>query len=144
MYRAQSRHSKDLSISRLGAAVVPRSLDGSPPASQLVYRIASKVRGALVPLPLVGSYFDFIPARLGYNAALDNAVPCLCTIYSDNSDVSAFSRGRDIHRRYIRALRSLRVCLYDGETSMQAETLCASILMQLCEVSDGQVTCVEE
>ena len=113
---------------------VPRCLDTNPLGSALVFSLDSKVKETLIPLRLVGSFFEFIPARLGRNAALDEAVSCLCAIYSGTPSVP-YTQNRGIHQSYARALSSLRGSLSDDSLRMQSETLCASILLQLCEVS---------
>jgi hypothetical protein len=113
---------------------VPRYHETNRLGSALIYCLESKVKGTLIPLRLVGSFFEFIPARLGRNAALDDAVSCLCAIYSATpSNPYNFPRG--IYQGYVRALSSLRGCLSDISLQMESETLCASILLQMCEVS---------
>ena len=109
---------------------VPRSLVSNPLGSSLVYCLESKVKGRLIPLWLVGSFFQFVPARIGQNAALDDAVSCLCGIYC--SPRGAQTR---IYQSYVTALSSLRRSLSDTSLRMESETLCASILLQMCEVS---------
>ena len=113
---------------------VPRYHEVNRLASELLYCLDSKVKGTLVPLPLVGSFFEFIPARLGRNAALDDAVSCLCAIYCGTSP-TPYSLHSGVRQRYVKALSSLRGCLGDLSLRMESETLCASILLQMCEVS---------
>lgn len=108
---------------------VPRFLESNPLGSSLVYCLESKVKGTLIPLWLVGSFFQFVPARMGRNAALDAAVSCLCDIYCSPYNVHA-----GIYHNYVRALSSLRGYLSDTSLQMESETLCASILLQMCEV----------
>jgi hypothetical protein len=96
--------------------------------------MGSKVEGTLIPLHLVGSFFDFIPARMGTNTALDAVVSCLCSIYSRQYS-TPHGYQRDIYQSYIKALASLRGCLEDARLRMESETLCASILLQMCEVN---------
>ena len=109
---------------------VPRHLESNPLGSSLVYCLESKVNGTLIPLWLVGSFFQFVPARMGRSVALDDAVSCLCAIYSSPYTVHA-----GIYQGYAKALSSLRGCLSDVSLRMKSETLCASILLQMCEVS---------
>jgi hypothetical protein len=113
---------------------VPLYLEPNPLGSSLVFCMGSKVEGTLIPLRLVGSFFDFIPARMGFNTALDDVVSCLCSIYSRKFS-TPYGYQRDIYQGYIRALASLRRCLEDPGLRMESETLCASILLQMCEVS---------
>lgn len=113
---------------------VPRYPEINRLGSALAYCLESKVNGSLVPLRLIGSFFEFIPARLGRNAALDDAVSCLCAIYYGPPS-TPYNFHRDIYQSYVRALSSLRLCLGDTSLRMESETLCASILLQMCEVS---------
>lgn len=112
---------------------VPRHLDINPLGTALVYCLESKVRGMLIPLWVIGSFFQYIPARLGRNRALDDVVSCLNEIYCGTSAV-LYNMHKRIYRSYIRALSSLRHCLDNTILQMESETLCASILLQMCEV----------
>ena len=67
---------------------------------------------------------------MGRSAALDDAVYCLCSIYS-----SQYSFHAGMYQGYAKALSSLRGCLSDVSLRMKSETLCASILLQMCGVS---------
>ena len=109
---------------------VPRHLETNPLGSSLVYCLESKVKGTLIPLWLVGSFFQYVPARMGRNTALDAAVSCLCDIYC-----SPYHFPVSIYQSYAKALSSLRGCLSGTSLQMEPETLCASILLQMCEVS---------
>jgi hypothetical protein len=113
---------------------VPRYHETNRLGSTLVYCLESKVKGTLIPLRLVGPFFEFIPARLGHNAALDDAVSCLCAIYC-GAPSTPYNFHKEIYQSYVRALSSLRGCLSDTSLRMESETLCASILLQICEVS---------
>jgi hypothetical protein len=114
---------------------INRFTGASPLATALVYSLGCKVKGDLMPLWLYGSFFQFIPARLGHNVALDDAVSCISGIYSDKSSLHDKSKSLVNYENYVRALRSLQSCLNDEVLSLQSETLCASILLQICEVS---------
>lgn len=127
---SNSTHVSTNSTNRQGAALeVPRHLESNPLGSSLVYCLESKVNGTLIPLWLVGSFFQFVPARIGRSVALDDAVSCLCGIYS-----SPYSFHASIYKGYAKALSSLRGCLSDDSQRMNSETLCASILLQMCEL----------
>ncbi|PQE29560.1 C6 zinc finger domain protein [Rutstroemia sp. NJR-2017a BBW] len=97
--------------------------------------ISCKVKGDLMPLWLYGSFFQFIPARLGHNVALDDAVSCISSIYCDKSSLQDKSKSLVKYENYVRALRSLQRYLNDEGLSLQSETLCASILLQICELA---------
>jgi hypothetical protein len=113
---------------------IPRYLEANPLGSSLVFCMGSKVNGTLIPLHLVGSFFDFVPARIGFNPALDDVVSCLCSIYSRKYS-TPYGYQKDIYQSYVRSLASVRTCLQAPLLRMKSETLCASILLQICEVS---------
>ena len=114
-------------------SVVPRYLESNRLSSEFVYCLESNAKGLLVPLRLVGAYTDFIPARLGHNAALDGAALSLCAMYS-GALATSYVTQKAIYGSYARALSSLRHCLNDKSLQMEPETLCASILLQLGEL----------
>ena len=114
-------------------STVPQCLENNRLGSALVYCLDSKVKGALIPLRIVGSFFEFIPARLGRNTALDDAVSCICAIYRGNP-ATLYNMHKEVCTGYVKALSSLRSCLDDDAARMESETLCASILLQMCEV----------
>lgn len=117
----------------LAKSTVPQCLENNRLGSALVYCLDSKVKGALIPLRIVGSFFEFIPARLGRNTALDDAVSCICAIYSGNP-ATPYNMHKEVCKSYVKAISSLRACLDDEAVRMESETLCASILLQICEV----------
>lgn len=79
-----------------------------------------------------GSFFPFIPSRLGRNAALDAAISCLCDIYND------ILRGKNgsaaTTKKYVASLEALQVCVADPILRIQSETICASLIIQIYEV----------
>ncbi len=84
---------------------------------------------------LVGTYgpfLSYIPSRLGRNKALDAAVAvlveahtCMCT----RSGVTPKAISKHTH-----ALTQLRLALDDPTTARAAETLCAAMIMSICDV----------
>ena len=112
---------------------VPRNPTSDQLQSALVYCLDSKVQGVLIPLRFIGSFFEFIPARLGRSAALDHAVSCLCAIYQSTSSIP-YHLNKTICQTYVKALSALRSCIGDEALQTEPETLCASILLQMCEV----------
>ncbi|KAF7858928.1 hypothetical protein EAF04_008969 [Stromatinia cepivora] len=112
---------------------IPRFPNDNSLAITLVYCLGCKVKGDLIPLWLVGSFFQHIPGRLGYSIALDDAVSCVCSLYCDRSS-NEHTKSKVIYRNYIRALSSLQKCLADEDLRFQSETLCASLLLQMCEL----------
>lgn len=77
--------------------------------------------------------FDFIRARMEFNKALDDVASCLCSLSSEKFSAT-YEYQRDIYESYIRALALLRRCVEDPDRKMESETLCASILLQMCEL----------
>lgn len=137
---SNSHHRSHYSTNKKHAASeVPRYLESNPLGSSLVYCLESKVKGRLIPLWLVGSFFQFVPARMGRNAALDDAVSCLCSIYC-----SPNNSHTGVYQCYVSALSSLRGCLGDTSLRMESETLCASILLQMCEVNIIHATSIDQ
>ncbi|ATZ56358.1 hypothetical protein BCIN_13g01990 [Botrytis cinerea B05.10] len=113
---------------------VPRFHYNNPLATKLMYCLGCKVKGNLLPLWLSGSFFQYIPGRLGHNIALDDAISCVCSLYCDRSS-NEYTKSNAIYRNYVRALSSLQKCLTEENVCLQSETLCASILLQMCELA---------
>ena len=111
----------------------PLQSDSDRNGSLLSYILSSPDGGSLFTLQTIGDFVSDIPSRLGHNAALDESIACLCSIYVDVK-----SHGRRISnitiKRYAGALNSLQRCLDDVGMRYQSETVCASIILQLCEV----------
>jgi hypothetical protein len=112
---------------------IPRHHEINPLAPAFIFCLDSKVKEPLVPLRMSGSFFDFVPARIGHNIALDDAVACMSAIYQGTPSIS-YIADREIYQSYVKALASLRSCLDDPSLRLEAETLCASIMLQMCEV----------
>ncbi|TGO10344.1 hypothetical protein BTUL_0137g00010 [Botrytis tulipae] len=112
---------------------IPRFHGNNPLATKLMYCLGCKVKGDLLPLWLIGSFFQYIPGRLGYNIALDDAITCVCSLYCDESS-NEYTKSKAIYSSYIRALSSLQKCLVEERLRFQSETLCASLLLQMCEL----------
>ncbi|QKX57485.1 uncharacterized protein TRUGW13939_04599 [Talaromyces rugulosus] len=85
------------------------------------------------PLRSHGEFYQFIPNRLGINPALDDAVSCLCAIYGDTRRQLLASSSSTV-RLYSRSLNSLRKCVQAAETRLEPETICSSLILQLCEL----------
>ena len=112
-------------------------------ASTFIWVLSDPQAQALFPLNSHGNFYYRIPARLGRNIALDNATTCLCSIYN-NARHEFPTRNARILRQYGKALGALRACVVDSELRLEAETICASIVLQLCElmlnIDDGMWT----
>lgn len=82
----------------------------------------------------LGSFFPFIPPRLGHSRALDDAVHCICTAYSALLCSNGSVIGQD-RRKYYQALRSLRLACQDKNEVLSSNVLCAAVLLSWYEVS---------
>lgn len=81
-----------------------------------------------------GGYLLEVPRRLGVNVALDAAADALVTCHLRfNSGVKAPSRKE--LTKYTYALGQLRVSLDDPLIAASSNTLCAVMLLTLCQVS---------
>jgi len=111
----------------------PLSILPTPPLLlQLLDHLDSR-RHIGLQIENMGSFFRFIPPRLGYSRALDHAVQCVCSAYS--SLLQPKDSKVDQHRRqYYRALRSLRLACLDKDQVLSSNVLCATILLSWYEV----------
>lgn len=113
------------------------SLPTVPSNSPLLVQLINHLDGNKPPGIIInnlGSFFPFIPQRLGHCRALDDAVQCICTAYS----ALLFSNGSVIgqdRREYYQALRSLRLACQDKNDVLSSNVLCAAILLSWYEVS---------
>jgi hypothetical protein len=103
-------------------------------AAFLVHVLENRTSQMIFPLRSHGNYLAFIPSLLGRNPALDTVVSCLGAMYT-HSLTKTLSSTQTAMRTYVRSLEALRLCLEDEQRRLESETICASILLQLCEVS---------
>lgn len=107
----------------------------SPSAAPLIQTLDISAFAGLKPSGFE-SYISFIPSRLGYNIALDEAVDCLTELYT--TILVPHNLLRACHKsKYIRALSSLRKCLEDKVKVLESETLCATLLLGVYEASSA-------
>ncbi len=111
----------------------PTSLPFHRHWAKLCYVLDAPHSRVIFPINSHGSFYAMIPARLGRSDALDDAVSCLCSLYTDSSRRAA-SASSSSFRLYARSLQSLRRSLTIPQDRTAAETICASIIMQLCEL----------
>ena len=130
VWRNPGSHRSDF---RVSTVEVPRMLGENPLGVALVYCLEMTGKGPAVPLRQIASFFEYIPARLGHNAALDDAISCVSAIYC-KAPSAPYSANKSLYQKYVAALSSLRTNLTDPALRMEPETLCASIILQLCEV----------
>jgi len=118
----------------VGVLWAPASHSESDKTARLFARILSAPQdAALFALQTVGPFLPYIPGRLGRNAALDQSVACLCSIYMDVMTGSSSLSNMSI-KRYASSLKSLQQFVENEGTRFESETVGASILLQLCEV----------
>jgi hypothetical protein len=85
-------------------------------------------------MSVFGPFIREVPARLGHNAALDAAVAVL--VNAHNSLVQRKTALEIVSPQlYLRAIKTLQTCLEDAQQGMSSNTLCASVILSLVEVS---------
>jgi hypothetical protein len=85
-------------------------------------------------MSVFGPFIQEVSARIGHNAALDAAVAVLVNVHT--SLVYKKTANEIVSPElYIRAIKTLQTCLEDPQLGMSANTLCASVLLGLVEVS---------
>jgi hypothetical protein len=87
-----------------------------------------------------GAFIQNVPARIGHNAALDAAAACLVNAHSS---LVHKKNAREIlnPRLYLRAVVTLQNCLETEIQDMSSNSLCASVLLGLVEVSATLTDC---
>jgi hypothetical protein len=87
-----------------------------------------------VRMSVFGPFIREVPARLGHNPALDAAAAVLV-----NAHTSLIHKKTAFEivspQLYLKAIKTLQSCLEDPHQGMSANTLCASVLLSLVEVS---------
>ncbi|KAK8008200.1 hypothetical protein PG991_010751 [Apiospora marii] len=82
-----------------------------------------------------GPFLEMVPPRLGTNAALDNSARALVRAHQDAC------LGRPAAEQslasYALAIRTLSRCLDDLDTAPSTETVCAIIMVMMCQVLNG-------
>lgn len=84
-------------------------------------------------MSVLGPFIQEVPARIGYNAALDSAVAVLINAHTSlmykktSNDIVSINL-------YLRAIKTLQSCLEDSREGMSTNTLCASVILGLVEV----------
>lgn len=83
-----------------------------------------------------GSYLEDVPGRLGTSEALDRAVDALTTLHMDfctrrQASVEALAK-------YAQALRTMRVHLDDKVHAQSSNTLCAVMVLLVCQIFMGK------
>lgn len=99
------------------------------PASQHIFHLQS-----------LGNFFQFVPSRLGHNAALDTSISCLCSIFTNILQDKGNMSARTLNR-YGTSIHALQKCLRVQAMRSDPNTICASIILQLCEVCCRKTLC---
>ena len=95
--------------------------------------LTNRMSQSYLPLQAWGNFFQFIPGRLGHNDSLDTAVFCLYMIFDHRLCGNPGAPATEI-AQYVQSLQALQTCVGDPQLRRDPETLCASLIVQLCEV----------
>lgn len=98
---------------------------------------ATTTGGAGVRMSVFGPFIQEVPSRIGHNAALDAAAAVLVSAHTSLVNKKSSTEIVNPHL-YLRAIKTLQACLDDPQQGMSANTLCASVLLSLVEVSTSQ------
>jgi hypothetical protein len=106
-------------------------------ASRLISMLNDSSGQKLCQIRSHANFIDYVPSLLGNNAALDSSVASLCSLFVD-----ALTGNRTVEslRLYGNAVNSLQLCVKNPKLRLESETLCASILLQICEVNLNPIT----
>jgi hypothetical protein len=85
-------------------------------------------------MSVFGPLIQEVPSRIGHNAALDAAVAVLVDAHTSLVNKKSSLDIVSPHL-YLRAIKTLQLCLEEPQESISANTLCASVLLSLVEVS---------
>ncbi|KAH8697793.1 hypothetical protein BGW36DRAFT_379489 [Talaromyces proteolyticus] len=100
-------------------------------ASMLVFILNDSLGQKFCQIGSHANFLDYIPSRLGINIALDSVVSSLCSLYIDTLTRKRTFKSLQL---YGRGISSLQACLKDPKQRLESETLCASLLLQVCEL----------
>lgn len=95
---------------------------------------ATTTGGAGVRMSVLGPFIQEVPSRIGHNAALDAAAAVLVNVHTSLVNKKSSTEIVSPHL-YLRAIKTLQTYLEDPQQGMSANTLCASVLLSLVEVS---------
>jgi hypothetical protein len=118
----------------------PRSQFLTQPSPSQDYELAralvatTTTGGAGVRMSVFGPFIQEVPSRIGHNAALDAAAAVLVNAHTSLVNKKSSTEIVSPHL-YLRAIKILQTYLEDPQQGMSANTLCASVLLSLVEVS---------
>lgn len=84
-------------------------------------------------LKCLGSFFEFLPPRVGHNPALDAALRCLLHVHRQVCS-NEVARLHEDFQSYSQALSLIRKDITRFQSKTPSETLCAAMLLSLYEV----------
>lgn len=102
--------------------LVASMIDTMKPSTDLRYNLAWSF----------GPFLEHVPQRLGTNTALDAAVQVIIAAHANHC--AHRKNLPDVLVKYSRALTQLRLSLDDALIAQSPETLCAVMLLLLCQV----------
>lgn len=110
----------------------PGSSSSAHLQSMLGYILSDPHCTVVLSEQVVWTFLRFVPCRIGVNEALDAAVCCLCYAYMDFLSVERVS-SKTLSARG-RSLKILQAYITDEAFQKTSETICASVIIQYCEV----------
>ncbi|KAJ5650673.1 transcriptional regulator family: Fungal Specific TF [Penicillium longicatenatum] len=87
-----------------------------------------------------GAYLEDIPRRLGTNEALDRSIEALTTAHAGFCSVHRQGATVEALASYAQALKTLRIYLDDRVHARSSNTLCAVMVLLICQLFLGQTT----
>ncbi|KAJ5287482.1 hypothetical protein N7478_003168 [Penicillium angulare] len=87
-----------------------------------------------------GTFLEDVPRRLGTNEALDRSIEALTAAHSGFCGIERNGATVEALTKYSQALRTLRVYLDDGVHSQSSNTLCAVMVLLVCQAFLGQTS----
>ena len=118
---------------RIDVSWPPSATSGERIGSMLCHILTDPKSQRVFQLQSLSNFFQFVPSRLGHNAALDASISCLCSIFTNLLNEST-TISKTTFKHYGRSIRALQSCLRHEDTRSDPNTICASIILQLCEV----------
>jgi hypothetical protein len=141
----QKRSPRRSSTTSLSPPISPFLRQPSPSQHHELARalIAATTTGSSgVRMSVFGPFIREVPSRIGHNAALDAAAAVLVNAHTSLVNKKSSLEIVNPHL-YLRAIKALQTCLEDPQQGMSANTLCASVLLSLVEVSKPRIcTCI--
>lgn len=139
--RKLSQRSGSVSTTSLSPSRSPRSPIIRQPSPSHQHELSRALVASItaasnvgLQMSVFGPFIQEVPARIGHSPALDAAVAVLVNTHTSllykrtSNDIVSINL-------YLRAIKTLQTCLEDCQEGMSTNTLCASVLLGLVEVS---------